>query len=135
MSGTSKATKGRILFVEEDRETRDLVCTMLGFSGYEAVSASTISEATKFIKNGKFDLILLDWYFDDGTGIDLCKTIRSLDGDTPVFFYTGVDLEPKLQRARAAGAQGFLIKPLDFDKLLETVAEYALANNDGDGRG
>lgn len=129
MNQTSKALRGRILFVEDDQETLNLVGMMLGLSGYEAISASTVKDGLKLAKDGKFDLILLDWYFRDGTGLELCRTIRSFDSDTPIFFYTGVALEPKLKNAQVAGAQGFLVKPIDFDKLLDTIAEYGLSRD------
>lgn len=132
MNQQSKALRGRILFVEDDQETLNMVGMMLGLSGYEAVSASTVRDGLTLAKAGKFDLILLDWYFRDGTGLELCQTIRAFDAETPIFFYTGVALEHKLRNAKVAGAQGFLIKPLDFDRLLETIAEYAL-NKDGSG--
>jgi DNA-binding response OmpR family regulator len=138
MNQTPKPLRGRVLFVEDDQETLNIVGMMLGLSGYEAISASTVKDGIKFAKDGKLDLILLDWYFRDGTGIELCQTIRSFDAETPIFFYTGVALEAKLKNAQAAGAQGFLIKPIDFEKLLETITEYVLLRDgrrDGDGNG
>jgi len=132
MSRASKASKGRILFVEDDQDTCMMVCSMLGLSGYDGVSATTVEAGLNLAKAGKFDLILLDWYFEDGTGLELCKSIRLFDSKTPIFFYTGVALEPKLENARKAGAQGFLIKPVEFDQLLEVVAEYVLREIDSD---
>lgn len=130
MTKASRASKGRILFVEDDQNTCILICSMLGLSGYDGVSASTVERGLKRAKEGGFDLILLDWYFDDGTGLELCKMIRSFDTETPIFFYTGVATDSKLENATLAGAQGFLVKPVELDKLLDIVTEYVLSKTD-----
>lgn len=129
---TKENQQGRILFVEDDAEIRTLVSTMLGYYGYEAVSASKVVDGLMLAKTTRFDLIMIDWYFSDGTGMELCKAIRSFDTKTPIYFYTGVELEPKLQQARIAGAQGFFSKPMDVDQLLQTIAKYILREETSD---
>lgn len=119
-----RRSKARILFVEDDEFARTLVSTKLEVWGYKPESASTMSDAVKLIENGKYDLILLDWYFEDGTGIELCEMIRSFDTETPILFYTGVSLEAKLEKARKAGAQGFIGKPIEMDDFVKAVRKY-----------
>jgi DNA-binding response OmpR family regulator len=113
-----KESKVCVLFVEEDERTRVEVSTRLEVWGYEPELASTMNEALKLVQQRKYGLILLDWYYKDGTGIGLCEAIRSFDIQTPILFYTGVSLEPKLERARKAGAQGFISKPIGKDEFI-----------------
>jgi DNA-binding response OmpR family regulator len=117
-----KDTKGRILFIDDDQDTRNMVRTLLGYAGYEAVSASSVTEGLRLAKNKSFDLILLDWHFEDGTGLELCQMIRAFDSQTPIFFYTGVTYEAEIKKALSAGAQGCFIKPVDVDSLLATIS-------------
>ena len=112
--------KGRILFIEEDTDTCDLISTLLKYAGYKTVIAPTASEGLRLARNDRFDLILLDWLFEDGDGVDICRQIREFDGDTPVFFYTGIAYKPELHRATEAGAQGYFVKPLDIGELLDS---------------
>lgn len=113
-------SKGRILFIEEDEDTCDLISTLLKYAGYKTVVAPTASEGLRLARSDSFDLILLDWLFEDGEGVDLCRQIREFDGDTPVFFYTGITYKPELHRAQEAGAQGYFVKPVDISDLLES---------------
>jgi DNA-binding response OmpR family regulator len=122
-------SKGRILFIDDDRETCELVQLQLDFAGYHTVAATTVGDGLKLAKTDRFDLILLDWHFQDGTGIELCKMIRDFDGKTPIFFYTGVGLESEVNKMKSAGAQGCLIKPVDIEQLLKTMSIYVREND------
>jgi CheY-like chemotaxis protein len=127
-------TKGRILFIDDDRDTCEMMRTLLGGAGYDAVSAMTVTEGLRLAKTDRFDIILLDWYFPDGTGIELCQMIRTFDERIPIFFYTGVAQETDIDKAIRAGAQGCFIKPVDVRSLLQTVSRYSSgAGFQGDG--
>jgi DNA-binding response OmpR family regulator len=119
-----KESKVCVLFVEDDEYARAEVSTRLEVWGYEPESASTMNEAMRLAKERKYDLILLDWYYRDGTGIGLCEAIRSFDAQTPILFYTGVALWQKLQRVKNAGGQGFISKPIEKDEFIKTVKVY-----------
>src|SRR2546425_9767465 len=108
-------TKGRILCVEDDRDTLDMMTALLGLEGYEVIQARTVKDGLSLGSNDNFDLILLDWVFEDGTGIDLCKSLRSSGAPAPILFYSGIGSTAEIDDSMRAGAQGFLIKPVDFD--------------------
>jgi DNA-binding response OmpR family regulator len=122
--------KGRVLFIDDDQDTCEMMRTLLGLEGYEAVTASRVTEGLRLAKSERFDLILLDWYFADGTGIELCQMIRTFDKEIPIFFYTGVAYESEIKKALNAGAQGCFVKPVDTASLMQTVARYS-ASRDG----
>lgn len=117
-------TKGRILCVDDDRDTCELVTVLLGQAGYEVIQAQNIADGLTLARTQLFDLILLDWFLDDGTGIELCQMIRAFDSQTVILFYSGVAYSAEIKKAISAGAQGFLIKPVGTDELLETVSRF-----------
>jgi DNA-binding response OmpR family regulator len=117
-------TKGRILCVEDDKDTRDMMSALLGLEGYEVVQASNVAEGLTLATSRTFDLILLDWVFDDGTGIDLCKGLRGNGTHAPVLFCSGIGNRTEIEKAMQAGAQGFLIKPIDFNDLLQNISRF-----------
>jgi len=123
-TGIPEPHKGQILFVEADPDTCDLVGCLLSAAGFEMHAAATLNEGLQHAQQQSCDLILLDSYFEDGTGLELCQTIRSFDNRTPIFFYTGWATEPEVQAALQAGAQGCFIKPVDGEQLLSTIALY-----------
>jgi DNA-binding response OmpR family regulator len=114
--------KGRILFLDDNDDTCELLDIILSQAGYEIVIGRSVAEGLQLTKSKSFDLILLDWFFTDGTGLELCRAIRQFDGQTPIFFYTGMAQEQAIRNALQAGAQGCFIKPVEMETLLETIS-------------
>ena len=114
--------KGRILCVDDDQDTCEMVTALLGEAGYEVQHALSVSDGQTKVRQGRFDLILLDWIIEDGTGLDLCRQIRAFDQATPILFYTGEVDDNAIGQALRAGAQGYLIKPVAVDSLLEAIS-------------
>src|SRR4051812_13981371 len=78
----------RILCVEDDEDTCELLSFSLGKAGYEVVSAYTFADGLAKALSGSFKVILLDSHLPDGSGIELCKQIRETGSHTPVIFYS-----------------------------------------------
>jgi DNA-binding response OmpR family regulator len=113
--------KGRILCTEDDEDTRDLLALTLGIAGYEVTCTDNPDQAVEHIRTGKFDLCLMDNWMPGISGEDLCIRIRKFDKKTPILFYSGAAYESDKQRARDAGAQGYLVKPVLENELLAEV--------------
>jgi Response regulators consisting of a CheY-like receiver domain and a winged-helix DNA-binding domain len=127
-------TKGSILFVANHEDTCEMMRTVLRQAGYTVLTATTVTDGVWFAKKGGFDLILLDWYYQDGKGLELCQMIRFFDNDTPIFFYTGTDMEDGAKEIKKAGAQGCFIEPLSIKELLETVSTHVHHTGNQDGK-
>lgn len=119
----------RVLCVDDDADTREMMTVLLGTQGYEVVQATNVKEGLKEATANNIDLILLDWVFEDGTGVDLCRRLRSTGASAPVLFYSGISDTVDIETAMNAGAQGFLIKPVDASRLFESLSRFL---NDGD---
>ena len=113
--------KKRILCVDDEEDTRDMLCGLLGLVNCEVLTAGTAAEALEMIADGGFDLYLLDNWMPGGSGAELCRKIRESDPTTPIVFYSGAALDSEREEALAAGAQAYLVKPGDLGLLLETV--------------
>ncbi|MFL6214175.1 MAG: response regulator [Blastocatellia bacterium] len=116
--------KGRLLCVDDDRDTCEMLALLLGQAGYAVEHALSVSDGLAKVRRGGFDLILLDWSLEDGTGLDFCRQVRAFDSQTAIVFYTGHIDESAIASAMSAGAQGYLIKPVAVESLLQTVSEY-----------
>ena len=114
----------KILCIDDSVDTCEMVSVMLGSAGYEVAQATSVAEGLRLAKKMNFDLILLDWVLNDGTGVELCQMIRAFDTDTPIIFYSGVAYQSKIKEAMKAGAQGFLIKPVPNETLIDTVSRF-----------
>ncbi len=115
--------KGRILCTEDDADTRDLLVLTLNLAGYEVVCSEDAEHAVDIIKKEQFDLYLLDNWLPKLSGMDLCDKIREFDTTTPILFYSGAAFQDDKERALRAGAQGYLVKPVLPDVLINEVSK------------
>jgi DNA-binding response OmpR family regulator len=112
--------KGRILCTEDDKDTRELITLTFTLAGFEVVCTDNAEDAIARIRAEKFDLCLIDNWMPGVSGEDLCKRIREFD-KTPILFYSGAGYDSDKRRAREAGAQGYLVKPVMNDHLIAEV--------------
>jgi DNA-binding response OmpR family regulator len=119
-----RSIKGRLLCVDDDRDTCEMLTLLLGQAGYAVEHALSVGDGLAKVRRGGFDLILLDWSLEDGTGLDLCRQIRAFESRTPIVFYTGEIDDHAIEMAIRAGAQKYLIKPVAVESLLQAISEY-----------
>lgn len=113
----------RILCVEDDADSREILTMFLELEGYEVVTAVNSAEGLKLARQDGLAAIILDNCMERGSGVDLCKQIRQFDSHTPILFYSGAVYQTDAQQAMAAGAQVYLTKPTDFKVIVETIGE------------
>ena len=75
-------------------------------------AAENCDDAFMLARSNEFDFYLIDNWIAECSGIDLCKRLREFNPRTPVLFYSGAAYENDKQQAFAAGAQGYLVKPV-----------------------
>ena len=113
--------KGRILCTEDDADTRELLVLILQKQGYEVLCADNAEQAITLAKSQSFDLFLVDSRLPNSSGPILTRKIREFDTTTPILFYSGAAYEADKQNARNAGAQGYLVKPVENEELVAEV--------------
>jgi CheY-like chemotaxis protein len=116
----------RVLCVEDDEDTCKMLSGLLGLINCETSSAATAAEALDKIATERFDLYLLDNWLPGGSGVELCRKIRETGTSTPIIFYSGAALDSEREEALAAGAQAYLVKPLDVSLIVETVKKLLM---------
>jgi DNA-binding response OmpR family regulator len=126
--------KGRILCTEDDVDTRELLVFTLELAGYDVVCTDDAERAFDIVKKEQFDLYLLDNWMPKLSGMDLCGKIREFDTKTPILFYSGAAFDADKERALKAGAQGYLVKPVQPEVLIGEVSKLLLASRSGDGQ-
>ncbi len=111
-----------ILVVDDDPIMLKTVKEQL-HNDYDIATAINGKIAMKFLERKKTDLILLDYEMPGENGPDVLEKIRQnqFTKDIPVVFLTGVSDREKIQEAIALKPQGYLLKPIDHDKLIDTI--------------
>lgn len=92
---------------------------------YDVATAASGRVALKFLERKKTDLILLDYEMPDESGPAVLEQLRAsaTTRDIPVIFLTGVTDTNKIMEALALKPQNYLLKPVDREKLLDTIAK------------
>ncbi len=111
----------RILYAEDDPDTRELLFVLLSTEGFDVVCAETSAAALQLAQTETFDLLMFDSWLPERSGVQLTTEVRQFDAHTPILFYSGAASEQDRQAARRAGAQGYLVKPVDLDDLIAEV--------------
>ena len=113
----------RILVVDDDESIRNAVKAILEDEGYIVDLAATGMEAIKRTEETAYNVALLDIRLPDMEGVELLKLMKDAVPRTRKIMVTGY---PSMQNAVAAlnkNADAYLIKPVDIEKLLNTVKE------------
>jgi signal transduction histidine kinase/CheY-like chemotaxis protein len=140
--GTSAAPSGKglsILVAEDNQINALLIRSLLGRLGHHAVITTNGAEALESWLSAKaagtpYDLVLMDIQMPQLNGIEATKRMRALEagepgGRTPILALTANTLVEDRYACFEAGMDGFLIKPLDREKLAEALAGLVAARH------
>lgn len=114
--------KPRILYVEDDKDAREVLVLMLERENYDVVATASVERGLKLVEKQKFSLYIIDTRLPDGSGVEICKAIRQIDAETPILFYSAAAHDTDRNLAMDAGAQAYLVKPAQSYELFNTIA-------------
>jgi nitrogen regulation protein NR(I) len=117
-----------ILIVDDDPVLSRSLKKALTRSGYSVETCERGIEAIDIIKNGLFNLILLDNRLPDISGLDLLRHIRNSHNKLPVIVMTAFGTEDTAIEAMKLGAYDYIVKPFDLDEL-ERIIEKGIEAN------
>jgi len=113
----------RILIVDDDENIRKVLAMILEDEGYNVDQAETAKQAIEKTKKNFYNLALIDIRLPDMEGIELLTRIRDTVPRMRKIIITGY---PTLQNAIEAvnrGADAYILKPFDVNKVLATIKE------------
>jgi two-component system chemotaxis response regulator CheY len=116
-----------ILAIDDSAAMREILAATLTTAGYSVTVVADGEEGLETALAQAFDLVLTDQYMPKRCGLDVIAALRGNPAyeATPILVLTTEDGEPFKAAARAAGATGWIEKPLDPDVLIELVAALA----------
>ncbi len=114
----------KILIVDDDLDTVEMLSMALGEAGYAVRSAASAREGLKGVKAFAPDLVLLDLALPDCNGYEVMDKLRSRPSTAhvPVMVMTGLPGELPQVIAADAGADGYIRKPFQIPTLLARVS-------------
>jgi CheY-like chemotaxis protein len=119
-------SKGTVLVVEDQAPFRDFLELTLSKLGFEVVTAITGKIAIQRAREHNPDIIFLDVMLPDMDGYQICNALRDEPSLSlkPIVFISALGTQKHIDRAMAAGATDYLVKPLGMDDIKDIVAQY-----------
>lgn len=110
----------KILIIEDEPDIRKTLKYNLSKEGFDVICASSLSEGKHYLNDDTFSLILLDLMLPDGSGLDLCRELKS---DTekkliPIIILTAKDDEVDKVVGFELGADDYVTKPFSVRELI-----------------
>ena len=115
------SSKGRILCTEDDPDSLELMLFVLQNAGYEVVCSSDPKLALKLALSEPFDLLIMDNWMPELSGVDLAKQIREFNQTVPILLYSGAVFDSDKRKAFEVGVQAYLAKPFAIESLVAEV--------------
>jgi signal transduction histidine kinase/ActR/RegA family two-component response regulator len=117
----------RILIVDDNADAADTLAALLRLEGHEAHTVYTGRDAISVAGTSSPDVVLLDIGLPDMSGYEAARLLRSKLNSVRLVALTGYGQIEDLGRARAAGFDGHLVKPIDIETLTRTLQELESA--------
>ena len=125
--------KTSVLMVEDEAEMRDLLRNTLQKAGIdiigEAEDGRTALEA--FVEN-HYDIVMLDIGLPDIDGLSVLQSMKRLNKKAFIVLVTADDSIESIQTAISSGANGYVVKPYSYEKILDVTNNYMMTHNIGD---
>jgi CheY-like chemotaxis protein len=112
-----------VLVVDDAPDVTEMIASMMSYAGYAVETAFSASEALDAARTQHFDAVISDIGMPGMNGYQLAEALRALPGyeSTPLIAVTGFTHFEDRERARRAGFDDFLHKPINPSDLLDAV--------------
>jgi two-component system response regulator HydG len=113
--------KVKILIVDDEQVHRYMLYSMLTEWGWSCQEADAGETAVEAVRQGPFDVILLDVCMEPMDGLEALRKIHSINPSIPVVMMTAYSSIDSAVEAIKLGAHDYLTKPIDFERLRQTL--------------
>src|SRR6266702_8991468 len=115
------ASNATILVIDDEAGIRDSLEVLLTLEGYAVKMAADGEQGMRILELENFDLVLLDLALPGRSGLELLPQIKVLQPELPVIMITAYGTVDNIVEAIRAGAENFVQKPWDNEKLLADI--------------
>jgi DNA-binding response OmpR family regulator len=114
----------RVLIADDSETILLLLRTRLEMEGYEVITAADGVEVIEVVNRGPApDILLLDAMMPRKSGIDALRELRAAGVDTPALIVSAHQDEMDAGAPTDIAVQGYITKPIDFERLFGCIAE------------
>jgi two-component system, OmpR family, copper resistance phosphate regulon response regulator CusR len=113
-----------VLLVEDEERIASFIAKGLQRRGFRVTMAEDGAIALDYLRQQRFDVILLDMGLPTVSGWDVMDELRQQEEKTPVIVMTALATEDNQAKAMALGARAYVQKPFPFVQLLQAVEQH-----------
>ncbi len=121
----------RLLIVDDEIGFAEVLRKRMSRRGITATPAASGKEAVQILRDNNFEVAIVDLKLEGMDGIETLKIFKLMAPEMPVLMLTGHGSEDARKEAFKHGADGYLSKPIDFERLLIKTL-HAVTSNQGD---
>ncbi len=125
-----KRPRLRILVADDSTSNRLVISQMLGLQHHELELVEDGAQAVAAYEPDRFDIILMDMEMPEMSGVEAARAIRETGTTVPILALSGHSSPEQLQKCQDAGMNGNLIKPFEFDELVDTIERLVAESSD-----
>lgn len=111
----------RILIVDDERDVIEYLADVMDLGGWQTSSAVNGVEAVLKVMDGGIDAVIMDIRMPKLDGVNALRIMKRIQPDLPVIMLTGQAGQGDMYESTRLGAFTCLMKPVEIDKLIETV--------------
>ena len=108
----------QLLVVDDDKNIRRFLSTVLSLAGYKTFSTITAKETLHIMENQKIDLMILDVMLPDMDGYTFAKLLRDCGNDIPILMLSAKQLPEDIKHGFLSGTDVYMTKPVDEEEML-----------------
>jgi len=126
-AGNPARERFQVLVADDNPVNRKLLSVMVTKLGYRVEVVPDGAAAVRAVRDGRYDLVLMDWQMPEMDGFEASQAIRELEGaaaQIPIVALTANAMPGDRERCLAAGMDDYLSKPVRQDALAETLGRY-----------
>ncbi len=126
------SNRKKVLYIEDDAESRELMADILHLHGYRFLGASRGLEGIRLATRELPNLILMDMNLPDMQGYEVTTLLKSIDAlkTVPVIALTAEIDKGARERTLTAGCDGYIAKPINVTEFVQRIEEYLEGRKD-----
>jgi DNA-binding NtrC family response regulator len=115
------ATQPKVLIVDDEERFRTTMCKLLTVRGLEAVTVGSGKEAIEKLRQGPYDVVILDVRMPEMGGVQVLSEIKKIDPQAEVIIMTGYASVDTAKEIMKRGAYDYVLKPYSIEELMEKI--------------
>lgn len=123
-----RADVHHILVVEDDKDQAAAIKELLEANGHRVTTAKDGGQAHSAFQMRQPDFVLLDIILPGESGFEVCEHMKQINDSIPIMMLTAIDMDDSRSLAERIGADGYMTKPYDPEKLMEEIYSIAERN-------